>query len=251
MNVELIYNADCPNVTATRSLLIKAFTKTGVSARWREWERNSSDNPEYVQNFGSPTILVDGKDIAGIDPETGVHACRLYRGDDGRLQSTPPLELICEALLKRAPERKRRVGDESRWQAIVASFPAIGTALLPNLTCPLCLPAYAALLSTLGLEFFDYTPYLLPLTIAFLTVALGALVIQAKRTRQWTALMIGVLASAIVLIGKFAFELDWLTTVGIGLLVVAILISIRRKPLQIVPCPACAEGGIKVMAEAR
>ena len=39
MRVELIYDADCPNVPATRSLLIQAFTKTGVSARWREWER--------------------------------------------------------------------------------------------------------------------------------------------------------------------------------------------------------------------
>ena len=63
--------------------------------------------------------------------------------------------------------------------------------------------------------------------------------------------MIGVPASAIVLLGKFTFELDWLTTVGIGLLVVAILIGIRRKSLQIVPCPACAAGGSKVKAEAR
>lgn len=251
MNVELIYDADCPNIAATRSLLIKAFTKIGVSARWKEWERDLPENPEYVQSFGSPTILVNGKDIAEFSSRSGTHACRVYSGGDGTLQPTPPLELICAALLTGAPARKRRIAGEGRWQAIAASFPAIGTALLPKLACPLCLPAYATLLSVLGLEFFDYTPYLLPLTITFLTVALSALVIQARRVRQWAALMISIPASAIVLLGKFAFELDWLTTVGIGLLVVAILIGIGQKPSQITPCPACAAGESEVKAEAR
>ncbi len=251
MRVELIYDADCPNVAATRSLLIKAFTKTGVSARWKEWERSSPRSPAYAQSFGSPTILVDGKDIAGISPTAGTRVCRVYSGGGGTLQSTPPLELICATLLKGAPAGTRRVAGEGRWQAIVASSPAIGTALLPKLTCPLCLPAYAALLSALGLEFFDYTPYLLPLTLAFLAVALGALAIQAKRTRHWIALMIGVTASAIVLSGKFVFELDWLNTAGIGLLVVAILMSMRRKTSPAVPCPACVGAGSEAKAETR
>ncbi len=122
-------------------------------------------------------------------------------------------------------------------------IPPFGTALLPKLTCPLCLPAYAALLSALGLEFFDYTPYLLPLTLAFLAVALGTLAIHARRTGHWIALMTGVAAAAIVLLGKFTFELDWLNTAGIGLLVVAILISMRRKTSPMLPCPACVESG--------
>ena len=150
MNVELIYDADCPNVVATRSLLIKAFTQTGVSARWKEWERSSPDRPSHVQNFGSPTLLVDGQDIAGLGPSLNTRACRVYSGSDGNLKSTPPLELICAALLGNAPTAKRGFAGKGRWQAIVASFPAIGTALLPKLTCPLCWPAYAALLSALA-----------------------------------------------------------------------------------------------------
>ena len=55
--VELIYDADCPNVAAARSVLIKAFTKTGVSACWREWERSASDAPQYAKDYASPTIL--------------------------------------------------------------------------------------------------------------------------------------------------------------------------------------------------
>ena len=249
MKVELIYDADCPNVAATRTRLIKAFTRTGVSARWREWERNSPESPVYVQSFGSPTILVDGKDIAGISSTSGIHACRVYSGSKGNLQGTPPLELICVALINEAPESGRR--GEGRWQAIAASFPAIGTALLPKLTCPLCLPAYAALLSVLGLEFFDYTPYLLSLTMAFLAAALGALVMQAKRTGNWAALMTGIAASAIILLGKFEFEVDWLATAGIGLLVIAILISMLRRTSKTAPCPACVSVGSEAKAEIR
>ena len=181
MNVELIYDADCPNVAATRSQLIKAFTMTGVSARWKEWERSSPASPDYARSFGSPSILVDGKDIAGVHPSTGTRACRVYSGNGGTLQITPPLELICAGLLENAPASSKGFARKGRWRSIVASFPAVGTALLPKLTCPLCWPAYAALLSALGLEFFDYTPYLLPLTLTFLAVAVGALVIQVAR----------------------------------------------------------------------
>ena len=60
MRVELIYDADCPNVAAARSLLIKAFARTGVSARWREWERGAADSPEYARRYGSPALLIDG-----------------------------------------------------------------------------------------------------------------------------------------------------------------------------------------------
>jgi hypothetical protein len=248
MNVELIYDADCPNVAATRSLLIKAFTQTGVSARWQEWERSSSESPDHVRGFGSPTILVDGKDIAGISPAAGTRACRVYSDSGGILQALPPLDLICAALLEGVPSKRGRTTGKGRWRATVASFPAIGAALLPKLTCPLCWPAYAALLSALGLEFFDYTPYLMPLTLALLAVALGALALHARRTGHWIALMTGVAAAAIVLLGKFTFELDWLTTVGIGLLVIAILISMRRKTSPMSPCPACVEPGSQAKA---
>ena len=251
MNVELIFDADCPNVAATRSQLIKAFTSTGISARWKEWERNSPASPAHARSFGSPSILVDGKDIAGVHPSTGTRACRVYGGSGGTLQITPPLELICAALLKNAPAASNGIARKGRWQSIVASFPAVGAALLPKLTCPLCWPAYAALLGALGLEFFDYTPYLLPLTLAFLAVALGALAIHARRSGQRTALIIGVAGAASVLLGKFALELDWLNTAGIGLLVIAILMSMRRGTLQAAPCPACVDVEGEVKAQTR
>lgn len=245
--VELIYDADCPNVAAARSLLIQAFTQTGVSARWREWERGAPGSPEYARLHGSPTILVDGKDVAGGAPGAGNAACRIYSDGDGKLSRTPPLEVICSALMSASPDKPSR----TRWQAIAASLPAVGTALLPKLTCPLCFPAYAAVLGALGLEFMDYTPYLLPLTAAFLAAAVVVLALQTRRTGNVYPLLLGIAASALVLIGKFRLDSDWMTTGGIVLLVAAVFFGSRAKSASTVSCPACATDGNGEQAQAR
>lgn len=241
MKVELLYDANCPNVAPARSLLINAFARTGVSARWKEWERSAPDSPSYVRGYGSPTLLVNGRDVAGIEPSPGTHACRLYTGSNGELQRTPPFDLICAALLEVAPAGHANA-PRGRWQAVAASMPAVGTALLSKLTCPLCWPAYAALLSALGFGLFDYTLYLLPLTLLFLALAIGGLALYARRSGRRGALIAGAAGAAFVLLGKFGFERDWLSNVGIGLLVIAIFVSMRRGAGQGAPCSACANG---------
>lgn len=245
--VELIYDADCPNVAQARSLLIKAFTQTGVSARWCEWERGAPNSPDYASLYGSPTILVHGKDVAGAAPVAGVGACRVYADGEGKLSRTPPLDVVCSALLNASPGKSAR----TRWQAVVASLPAVGAASLPKLTCPLCFPAYAAVLGALGFEFLDYTPYLLPLTAAFLAVALVVLVVQSRRTGSVYPLLLGIAASAVVLFGKFQLENEWLTIGGIVLLIAAVFFGSRMKSDSAVSCPACVTGGNEKQVQAR
>jgi len=58
MKVELIYDADCPNVAETRANMLQAFAAAGLNAKWTEWERSSPSSPAYVADFGSPTVLV-------------------------------------------------------------------------------------------------------------------------------------------------------------------------------------------------
>lgn len=245
--VELIYDADCPNVAAARSLLIQAYTQTGVSARWREWERGAPDSPEYALRYGSPTILVNGKDVAGAAPVAGIGACRVYANGEGKLSRTPPLDAVCSALLQESQGKPAR----TRWQAVVASLPALGAASLPKLTCPLCFPAYAAVLGALGFEFLDYTPYLLPLTAAFLAVALAVLAVQSRRTGSAYPLLLGIAASAVVLVGKFQLENEWLTVGGIVLLVAAVFLGSRTKSISTASCPACVTGGNEKQIQAR
>ena len=111
MIVELIYDADCPNVPDARSQLIKAFTQIGMSARWREWERGAPDTPAYARAYGSPTILVDGKDIAGVLPDADAQACRVYGDERGKLGGIPSVAAICAALRDSAAGKKTtRIG---------------------------------------------------------------------------------------------------------------------------------------------
>ena len=246
-HVELIYDADCPNVVAARSLLIKAFTSTGVSARWREWERGSPDCPEYARRYGSPTVLVNGRDVAVSMPVAGSAACRVYVDGHGALSRTPPLDALCSALLNAMPERQA----PRRWQTIATSFPAVGVALLPKLTCPLCFPAYAAILGAIGVDFFNYTPYLLPLTATFLVVAVAVLARQSRRTGNLGPLMLGIAAAVLVLAAKFHAESEWIANGGIVLLVAAVFLSSRARPASVHSCSACAASGNDESVQAR
>ncbi len=239
MNVELIYDADCPNVAATRSVLITAFTQTGTSARWKEWERSSPGSPAYAQSFGSPTILVDGRDVSSASAMDGSGACRIYVDASGRLSGVPPLEDLIAALTNAAAEAAPLApARAATLKQSLPALPAIGLALFPKLTCPLCWPAYTALLSALGLGFFDYTPYLAPLITAFLVLTLIMLAYRAGSRRGYAPFALGIVASAIVLVGKFALDSDMALYGGITLLIGASLWNAWPKRAAS-SCPAC------------
>lgn len=55
-----------------------------------------------------------------------------------------------------------------KWARVALTGPNIGVSFLPKLACPACWPAYAGLLSSVGLGFLIKTAYLLSLTIGFL-----------------------------------------------------------------------------------
>lgn len=120
--VELIYDTGCPNVGAARRVLEDAFARLDATPGWVEWERRSPDSPAYVRRYGSPTILVDGRDATSedlrqrgrpagshADPdedllassaghEEGGDSCRLYVDANGRVSGAPRLEQVLRAL---------------------------------------------------------------------------------------------------------------------------------------------------------
>jgi len=53
------------------------------------------------------------------------------------------------------------------WKESLVTIPGVGVSLLPKLACPLCWPAYAGLLTSLGLGFLISAKYLLPVTCAY------------------------------------------------------------------------------------
>jgi uncharacterized membrane protein YjjP (DUF1212 family) len=121
-------------------------------------------------------------------------------------------------------------------------LPTVGFALLPKVACPACWPAYAGVLSSLGVGFLINDDYLLALTAGFLVFAVGVLAFRAKERRGYAPFLLGVLAGAVVLIGKFHYESDPAMYAGLGLLVAASLWnSWPRLALNDGSCSSCVQ----------
>jgi mercuric ion transport protein len=96
-SVELIYDDGCPNVAAARANLVRALEAVNIPPRWQEWQSDDADRPERVRGYGSPTILVDGTDVAQAGPTT-TRCCRLYLQPDGSMEGAPSVDSIVQAL---------------------------------------------------------------------------------------------------------------------------------------------------------
>lgn len=96
LKVELIFDPDCPNVNETRKNLTLAFERLELEPIWQELSA-----PEYVQKYGSPTILLNGKDLTPDFRELNSNSCRLYDDNKGGLQRSPSVDDICKYLKTR------------------------------------------------------------------------------------------------------------------------------------------------------
>lgn len=229
--VELIYDEDCPNVAGARACIMRAFGAAGLAPKWSEYL--SSEAPEHARGLGSPTILVDGADVAYSEDAGPRACCRVYRDAEGRLAGVPEVDVVVRALtpavLPTAP---------SSWRSSLGMVPAVASALLPKVACPACWPAYTGVLGSFGLTFLVETRYLLPLTASFLVLAVGMLGFRAQRRRGYGPFAVGVLAAALVLVGKFVFQSDHAMYAGIAILVGASLWNAWPKKKE-TACSAC------------
>jgi len=125
----------------------------------------------------------------------------------------------------------------STWKQVATAAPGIGVSLLPKLACPACWPAYAGLASSVGLGFLVATAYLLPLTIAFLLLALVAMAFRARVRRGYRPLLLGLFASVGIVLGKFAWDSRPLLYGAVGVLIMASIWN--TLPQRSASCPAC------------
>lgn len=230
-SIEFIYDLDCPNIDGARQALRSALHLSGLTEQWREWNRADSAAPDHVRQYGSPTILVNGRDIAGVQP-AAAPSCRIYTDSAGQGRGIPPVDIIRLAL---GPTASKTSGRGS----LVSALPAIGVALLPKLTCAACWPAYAALLSAMGINFVDYTPWLLPITALLLSLTLVTLAWRAGRRRGHGPLWLGTAASAVILVGKFAYQSDVTAYAGAAVLFAAAVWNVWPRRRAKLSCPAC------------
>ena len=131
--IDLIYEATCPNVDLARRNLSAACVKRGIPAKWHEWDIDAAATPKAFRSYGSPTILVDGTEVAVGQENTGAHCCRLYL-NQGQIERAPSAVAIEHAIGLSVAVQHCCLAAMVR-QAGVQSSPIIGLALLPKLTC--------------------------------------------------------------------------------------------------------------------
>ena len=137
-SVELVYDADCPNVAAARAALLRAFARAGTEAHWTEWERNAPESPEYARRYGSPTILINGKDIAGAQPAETANSCRLYSPENPGALGVPSEDLIVAALVDGRKTRTPRRASLLTLPGWARCFFRLGRARCAGPLTPVC-----------------------------------------------------------------------------------------------------------------
>lgn len=90
IDIELVYDADCPNVDRARTVLRQALARVGRPAGWRDRLQEVEGGPSRAR-YASPTILIDGLDPFATGAGEGA-GCRLYEN------GSPPLGELVVAL---------------------------------------------------------------------------------------------------------------------------------------------------------
>ncbi len=95
MKIQLLSFAGCPNSEEARESLRRALIGSGLSPEFEEVDVMAPATPEPLKAWGSPTILVNGRDVGG-DAPTGP-CCRVY-GAGEQIRGVPTETQIREAI---------------------------------------------------------------------------------------------------------------------------------------------------------
>lgn len=103
MRAELLYTPDCPHTGRAASRLLKVLDQAGVTAPIDRIPISDLDHAAGLGFHGSPTIRLDGHDVAPVaaeDGEVGL-ACRRYVQPDGSVDGVPSEEALQSAVRER------------------------------------------------------------------------------------------------------------------------------------------------------
>ena len=102
MRAELLWWAGCPSTERARELLAEALERKGLDPEAIEMREVQTEAEASAEGFvGSPTIRIDGVEVAPEPGEPAGLSCRIYRARDGRVSPVPDPEDI-EAAIEEA-----------------------------------------------------------------------------------------------------------------------------------------------------
>jgi hypothetical protein len=107
VKVEVFYVPECPHHPSAVKRLREVLSAEGVRTEISEVEVRDARAAEQYRFCGSPTIRINGRDIAGEQhsPLSFALACRMYPG--AQQLGVPPIEMMQRAVREaRAGENK-------------------------------------------------------------------------------------------------------------------------------------------------
>jgi arsenate reductase len=97
VKIDFLVTPDCPHAEAAEGLVRRTLERIAPNAEFTRTVVRDSVEAEQLAFPGSPTVRVDGEDLAGSNPGPPAYSCRTY--DDGK--GVPP-EWLIEAKILRA-----------------------------------------------------------------------------------------------------------------------------------------------------
>ncbi|MBF6590793.1 MAG: thioredoxin family protein [Ktedonobacterales bacterium] len=97
--IEVLYFGDCPHYQRAIEVVRDLLRAEGITASLDVIAVETPEEAERQRFSGSPTIRVDGVDIAPMPEGTlPALACRVYQTAGGSLTPVPPVEMLLRAL---------------------------------------------------------------------------------------------------------------------------------------------------------
>jgi proline dehydrogenase len=107
--VEVLVTPGCPHAAPTEALVREVLAERGEPASVDRVVIDDLDHAAGLGFHGSPTVRIDGADVAPQEGAPISLGCRLYGYPDGSLRGVPPREAVAGALAARqAAEAARR-----------------------------------------------------------------------------------------------------------------------------------------------
>jgi hypothetical protein len=99
MNITFLYFEGCPSHDAALERLRQVMAEEGAQAEIEILKVETDEQAQRLHFVGSPTILIDGRDIDPPPSEAyPALTCRTYRLEDGRISPLPSPDMIRRAL---------------------------------------------------------------------------------------------------------------------------------------------------------
>jgi hypothetical protein len=106
VRVSFLYYEDCPSHDLALDRLREVMAEEGIPGGEVEVIKvETEEQARQLRFIGSPTIRVDGQDIAPPSDSHYALTCRSYRLEDGRISPLPSKDMIRHAL--RSPAKSQ------------------------------------------------------------------------------------------------------------------------------------------------